>query len=99
MAQSAFDPSRHKWRLVTGEPELSYKVRHDSTSVRLNFRVVRFNNLAPRLPSKSLMNLEAIAREIFSSFAAAEKLPNRATAENTFIAVSLSIAMLFIVSI
>lgn len=26
-----FDPSRHKWREVTGEPELSYKVHHDYT--------------------------------------------------------------------
>jgi hypothetical protein len=31
MAQSHFDPSRHKWREVTGEPELSYLVRHDYT--------------------------------------------------------------------
>ncbi len=31
MTQSAFDPSRHKWRKVTGEPELSYKVHHDYT--------------------------------------------------------------------
>jgi hypothetical protein len=31
MAQSFFDPSRHKWREVTGEPELSYKIRHDYT--------------------------------------------------------------------
>ena len=31
MAQSYFDPSRHKWREVKGEPELSYKVRHDYT--------------------------------------------------------------------
>jgi hypothetical protein len=29
MRQSFFDPSRHKWRQVTGEPGLSYKVRHD----------------------------------------------------------------------
>jgi len=29
MAQSYFDPSRYKWRRVTGEPGLSYKVRHD----------------------------------------------------------------------
>jgi hypothetical protein len=26
-----FDPSRHKWREVTGEPGLSYEVRHDYT--------------------------------------------------------------------
>jgi hypothetical protein len=26
-----FDPSRHKWREVTGDPGLSYKVRHDYT--------------------------------------------------------------------
>ena len=31
MAQSAFDPDRYKWREVKGEPELSYKVRHDYT--------------------------------------------------------------------
>ena len=31
MAQSFFDPNRYKWREVTGEPELSYKVRHDYT--------------------------------------------------------------------
>jgi len=31
MAQSCFDPSRYKWREVTGGPELSYKVRHDYT--------------------------------------------------------------------
>ena len=31
MPQSGFDPSRHKWREVTGDPELSYKVRHDYT--------------------------------------------------------------------
>ncbi len=31
MAQSYFDPGRYKWRLVTGEPGLSYKVRHDYT--------------------------------------------------------------------
>ncbi len=31
MAQSYFDPDRYKWREVTGDPELSYKVRHDYT--------------------------------------------------------------------
>ena len=31
MDQSFFDPSRHKWREVTGGPELSYKVHHDYT--------------------------------------------------------------------
>ncbi len=31
MAQSAFDPDRYKWREVIGDPELSYKVRHDYT--------------------------------------------------------------------
>ncbi len=31
MAQSHFDPGRYKWREVTGEPGLSYKVRHDYT--------------------------------------------------------------------
>jgi hypothetical protein len=31
MAQSYFDPSRYKWRRVTGEPGLSYKVCHDYT--------------------------------------------------------------------
>ena len=31
MARSGFDPSQHKWREVKGEPELSYKVRHDYT--------------------------------------------------------------------
>lgn len=31
MAQSTFDPGRYKWRRVTGEPGLSYKVRHDYT--------------------------------------------------------------------
>ena len=31
MKQSGFDPSRHKWREVKGEPDLAYKVRHDYT--------------------------------------------------------------------
>ena len=31
MTWSPFDPSRHKWREVTGEPGLSYKVHHDYT--------------------------------------------------------------------
>jgi hypothetical protein len=31
MAQSHIDPNRYRWREVTGEPELSYKVRHDYT--------------------------------------------------------------------
>ncbi len=31
MSQSPFDPSRYKWREVTGDPDLSYKVRHDYT--------------------------------------------------------------------
>ena len=31
MTQSFFDTSRHKWREVTGEPDLSYKVHHDYT--------------------------------------------------------------------
>ena len=31
MPQSYFDPGRYKWREVTGEPGLSYKVRHDYT--------------------------------------------------------------------
>ena len=31
MARNGFDPSRHKWREVVGEPGLSYKVRHDYT--------------------------------------------------------------------
>lgn len=31
MAESFFDSSRHRWREVTGWPELSYKVRHDYT--------------------------------------------------------------------
>jgi hypothetical protein len=31
MTQSGFDPSRHKWREVVGDPGLSYKVRHDYT--------------------------------------------------------------------
>ncbi len=31
MPQSCFDPGRYKWREVTGEPGLSYKVRHDYT--------------------------------------------------------------------
>ena len=31
MAQSHFDPDRYKWRHVTGEPGLSYQVRHDYT--------------------------------------------------------------------
>jgi hypothetical protein len=29
--KSTFDASRHKWREVKGEPDLSYKVRHDYT--------------------------------------------------------------------
>jgi hypothetical protein len=31
MRESHFDPSRYKWREVTGDPGLSYKVRHDYT--------------------------------------------------------------------
>jgi hypothetical protein len=31
MAHSFFDPDRYRWREVTGEPELSYKIRHDYT--------------------------------------------------------------------
>ncbi len=31
MGQTSFDPARHRWREVTGGPELSYKVRHDYT--------------------------------------------------------------------
>ena len=31
MTRSSFDPSRHRWREVKGEPGLSYKVRHDYT--------------------------------------------------------------------
>lgn len=31
MTKSYFDPSRYKWREVTGEPELSYRVHHDYT--------------------------------------------------------------------
>ena len=31
MAQSSFDPSRYKWREVTGAPGLSYFVHHDYT--------------------------------------------------------------------
>jgi hypothetical protein len=31
MTRSGFDPSRHRWREVTGEPGLGYKVRHDYT--------------------------------------------------------------------
>ncbi len=31
MSQSSFDQARHKWREVTGEPGLSYKVHHDYT--------------------------------------------------------------------
>jgi hypothetical protein len=31
MGQSSFEPGRYKWREVTGEPGLSYLVRHDYT--------------------------------------------------------------------
>ena len=31
MAEGFFDPDRYKWRKVTGEPGLSYKVCHDYT--------------------------------------------------------------------
>ena len=31
MTRSGFDASRHKWREVTGDPGLGYKVRHDYT--------------------------------------------------------------------
>lgn len=31
MTQTFFDTNRYQWREVTGEPELSYKVRHDYT--------------------------------------------------------------------
>ena len=31
MTHHAFDPGRHRWRHVTGDPEGSYKVDHDYT--------------------------------------------------------------------
>ncbi len=31
MGRNRFDPSRHRWREVVGEPGLPYKVRHDYT--------------------------------------------------------------------
>jgi hypothetical protein len=31
MAHSPFDPTRYRWRKVTGDPGLSYKVHHDYT--------------------------------------------------------------------
>ena len=31
MSQPFFDPTRYKWRNVTGEPGLSYKVQHEYT--------------------------------------------------------------------
>jgi hypothetical protein len=31
MTRSGFDPSRHRWREVVGEPGLAYMVRHDYT--------------------------------------------------------------------
>ena len=31
MTQSSFDPERHAWRRVEGDPELPYLVRHDYT--------------------------------------------------------------------
>ena len=31
MTQTFFDTNRYQWREVIGEPELSYKVRHDYT--------------------------------------------------------------------
>jgi hypothetical protein len=31
MAHNFFDLDRHKWREVTGEPDMSFKVRHDYT--------------------------------------------------------------------
>ncbi len=31
MVQRSFDPTRYAWREVTGEPDQSYKVRHDYT--------------------------------------------------------------------
>lgn len=37
VTQPFFDPSRHKWREVTGGPELSYKVRHDYTILGYDF--------------------------------------------------------------
>ena len=37
MAQSSFDPSRHKWREVKGEPGTSYKIRHDYTILGYDF--------------------------------------------------------------
>lgn len=37
MAESSFDASHHKWREVTGEPGLSYKVRHDYTILGYDF--------------------------------------------------------------
>jgi hypothetical protein len=37
MTRSSFDPSRHRWREVVGEPGLSYKVRHDYTILGYDF--------------------------------------------------------------
>ena len=31
MSQAFFQPGQHRWREVLGDPELSYKVRHDYT--------------------------------------------------------------------
>jgi hypothetical protein len=31
MVQSPFDPTRYRWRKVTGDPSLPYKVNHDYT--------------------------------------------------------------------
>ena len=31
MTERAFDPTRYRWREVTGEPDDSYKIRHDYT--------------------------------------------------------------------
>jgi hypothetical protein len=37
VTHGGFDPSRHKWREVVGEPGLSYKVRHDYTILGYDF--------------------------------------------------------------
>ena len=36
MSQPFFDPTRYKWRNVTGEPGLSYKVQHEYTILGSN---------------------------------------------------------------
>lgn len=65
-----------------------------ATSVKLNCRVVRLSRRIPKLFSNCITCLVAMAREMFSSLAAAAKLPAFATLVKTFMLASLSMTLL-----